>query len=63
MPPYSRNIPFRKPPANADIKKVLIGLSHLPDKLVFGELLHAPLAPLACEGGGPEGRGEKTAVR
>ena len=32
-------------------------------KQQFDGLLRTPLAPLACEGGGPEGRGEYTAVR
>ena len=44
-------------------ENVLIGLSQQTDKLVFVGLLRTPLAPLACEGGGPEGRGEYTAVR
>ena len=42
---------------------MLIGLTQLHDKLVLVGLLRTPLAPLACEGGGPEGRGEETALR
>ena len=41
----------------------VFGFPQQPDKLVFVGLLRTPLAPLACEGGGPEGRGEYTAVR
>ena len=40
-----------------------IGFTPQIGKLVFAGLLRTPLAPLACEGGGPEGRGEDTALR